>query len=155
MATYKKTMVLENKILELEQKVSPKNDHSVNSPVFDITYQSDMKKNGNLSVKCSDVSDTEAKKMIKKLKNKCFSDSDCQSLGKKNQSEVFNVDISNVLKPETSDYKKLLDNLSKKPAEDAFDGEKCELDSDVIRHISESVREGNFDSEAQLSDIRN
>lgn len=74
---YQKTMALEAKVLELEKTtndlISQKRQKNKNdSPALSITYQSDMvKKNGNLSVKYADISETEAKELLKNIeKNK-------------------------------------------------------------------------------------
>jgi hypothetical protein len=71
--TYQKTRLLEEKMLLLENKsneVSKKKLFNVknDSPALSITYQSDMYKNGNLSIKCVDVTDTEANELLKSIR---------------------------------------------------------------------------------------
>src|SRR5690606_29729567 len=65
--TYQKTMLLENKVAELEKKIlnSPKRKRrSTQSPVFSMTYNSaDMVKD-ELSAKYRDISETEAQRII-------------------------------------------------------------------------------------------
>ncbi|XWV25238.1 mg394 protein [Tupanvirus deep ocean] len=71
--TYQKTMALEAKVLELEKKANEITQkkkpmiQKIDSPALSITYQSDMVKNGNLSVKYADLSDTEAKELLKHI----------------------------------------------------------------------------------------
>jgi len=67
--TYQKTMELDAKILNLEKKTNQnistnKLSHKNNSPAMTISYQSDMVKNGNLSVRYADLSDTAAKELL-------------------------------------------------------------------------------------------
>lgn len=66
---YQKTMTLESKIMNLEEKMSKKvirND----SPALSITYQSDMIKNatGTASVKYGPLSDSEVQRAFSKIK---------------------------------------------------------------------------------------
>ena len=71
--TYQKTMELEAKLLCLEKKTNeliPKKipvAQKVDSPAMTISYQSDMVKNGNLSVRYADLSVTEAKELLKHI----------------------------------------------------------------------------------------
>lgn len=71
--TYHKTMALEAKLLELEKKTNdiiPKKKSIIqknDSPAMTISYQSDMVKNGNLSVRYADLSETEAKELLKHI----------------------------------------------------------------------------------------
>lgn len=69
--TYQKTMLLENKVAELEKKIlnSPKRKRrSTQSPVFSMTYNSaDMVKD-ELSAKYRDISETEAQRIINQNK---------------------------------------------------------------------------------------
>lgn len=96
---YQKTMALEAKVMVLEKKanemisskkklIMQKND----SPALSITYQSDMVKNGNLSVKYADLSDTEAKELVKNIN---------QNKIKQNNNDVqingTNQQLSNIL----------------------------------------------------------
>lgn len=70
---YQKTMALEAKVMELEKitedlasQRQPKKRND--SPALSITYHSDMaKKTGNLSVKYVDISETEAKQLLKNI----------------------------------------------------------------------------------------
>lgn len=82
MALEIKTIALEEKITELEKKTAdfiPKKKqliHKNDSPALSITYQSDMVKNGNLSVKYADLSESEAAELLKHIdqnKNKQIS----------------------------------------------------------------------------------
>ncbi len=81
MPTYRKTMDIEAKLIELQNNRQSyctrpviQNQHQNqtkkqnDSPIFSITYQSDMVKNGNVSVKYAEVSDTEANKIIHNVK---------------------------------------------------------------------------------------
>ena len=72
--TYQKTMALEAKLAELEKKTNDflplskkKSIPAYESPVFSVSYNSDAIKNGNLSAKYIDLSETEAKKIIKNI----------------------------------------------------------------------------------------
>lgn len=74
--TYQKTMSLESKILGIEKQMNSVCKrkmiaNKLNSPVYSISYQSDMLKNGNLSVKYADITETEAKELLQNIeKNK-------------------------------------------------------------------------------------
>jgi len=71
--TYQKTMALEAKIMDLEKKAQEllskkkSNNSKIDSPALSITYQSDMVKNGNLSVKYIDISDTEGNELLRNM----------------------------------------------------------------------------------------
>lgn len=73
---YQKTMSLESKILGIEKQINSACKrkmitNKLNSPVYSISYQSDMLKNGNLSVKYADITETEAKELLQNIeKNK-------------------------------------------------------------------------------------
>lgn len=92
---YQKTMALEAKVLELEkitatfapQKSSKKRN---DSPALSITYQSDMiKRNGNLSVKYADISETEAKELLKNIEqNRRQSSQSSQPLQSSQPSQI-------------------------------------------------------------------
>ena len=76
MPTYQKTMALEAKIMDLERRnieFNKRKMESINcmndSPALSITYQSDMMRNNNLSVKYGDLSETEAKELLQKIEN--------------------------------------------------------------------------------------
>lgn len=74
MPMYHKTMILEAKIAGLEKKninlVPNKNPTKKNdSPAYTISYDSDMVKHGNLSVKYADISETEAKELLKNIEH--------------------------------------------------------------------------------------
>lgn len=74
LTNYQKTMVLEAKIQELENKkpktIAPKcitkNNHSP-MPIFSVSYDSDMIRNGNLSVGYTDLSGDEAQEILKNI----------------------------------------------------------------------------------------
>lgn len=72
--TYQKTMALEAKILELEQvkkslQSNKKNvGKKIESPVYSISYQSDIVKTGISSMKYADISESEAKKLVQNIK---------------------------------------------------------------------------------------
>ena len=76
MPTYQKTMALEARIINLEKKANKTTDNGkkkpkkLDSPALSITYQSDMAKNGNLSAKYTDLSETEARELLKNIENK-------------------------------------------------------------------------------------
>lgn len=68
--TYQKTMALEARVMDLEKNLvgsKKKSQKIVDSPALSITYQSDMVKNGNLSVKYADVNDTEADELLRQI----------------------------------------------------------------------------------------
>lgn len=75
--TCQKTMALEAKISDLNKRslelISKKSKNEINhdtkneSPIMSITYYSDMVKNGNLSVKYADLTETEANLLLKKV----------------------------------------------------------------------------------------
>lgn len=70
--TYQKTMSLEAKVFELENKnnelLKKKSKNPIiDSPALSVTYQSDMCKNGNLSIKYADLTDTEANELLKNI----------------------------------------------------------------------------------------
>lgn len=68
--TYQKTMALEAKILELEKVTYNLTSKGIknDSPALSITYQSDMaKKNGNLSIRYADLTETEANELLKNI----------------------------------------------------------------------------------------
>lgn len=77
-STHQKYMKMQSRIDELEILIHSHNSHNSNtnkknitkqndSPALSITYQSDMIKNGNLSVKYADLSDTEAQTLLKAI----------------------------------------------------------------------------------------
>lgn len=147
--TYQKTMALEARIINLEKKTSdpaPKKkllNSKIDSPALSITYQSDMVKNGNLSVKYTDISDTEAKELLKKIDH-CKSKQQVAKqipsipmgeLSEPNNSQNKNIFMPNTKKPDfdieesdtinikvadlvqknsqTAEYEKILDGLTK------------------------------------------
>ncbi|BCS83050.1 hypothetical protein QLL95_gp1073 [Cotonvirus japonicus] len=75
-STYQKTLVLESKTIELDKKSNIRLDNNkkfsrTDSPILSITYNSDMvKKNGNLSVKYADLTETEANNLLKQINHK-------------------------------------------------------------------------------------
>nr|WBF70871.1 hypothetical protein [Megavirus caiporensis] len=81
--TCQKTMALEAKISDFNKRsldlISKKSKNEINhdikneSPIMSITYYSDMVKNGNLSVKYADLSETEANELLKKLNHQSHS----------------------------------------------------------------------------------
>ncbi|AEX61520.1 hypothetical protein c7_R457 [Megavirus courdo7] len=76
-------MALEAKISDLNKRsldlISKKSKNEINhdikneSPIMSITYYSDMVKNGNLSVKYADLTETEANEILKKLNRQTHS----------------------------------------------------------------------------------
>lgn len=72
--TYQKTMALEAKMMELDKRtmdmMTKKCISRTDSPPMSITYYSDMVKNGNLSVKYADLSESEADKLLRKINSK-------------------------------------------------------------------------------------
>jgi len=112
--SYQKTMALEAKLFELEKKATeylPKKkllNQKNDSPVLSITYQSDMVKNGNLSVKYVDLSDTEARELLKnieenKKKNMTTNAQSFQKQIQENQEKQLNKQI--LLLPDQSNKK--------------------------------------------------
>ncbi len=92
--TYHKTMSLEAKVFELEKKsnellkkkiVNP----MIDSPALSVTYQSDMCKNGNLSIKYADLTDTEAHELLHNInqnsKNRSMTQSNKSMIQPNNQ----------------------------------------------------------------------
>ena len=75
--TYQKTMSLDARLIQLEKKNTqvPQQikkkpiNNNIESPALSITYHSDRITNGNLSVKYSAISDTEAIELMNKLDN--------------------------------------------------------------------------------------
>lgn len=80
---YQKTAKIEAQVLEFQKNIpkiidSNKNSGSSSknkpiskhdSSVYSITYHSDTAKNGNASIKCTDITETEAKEIAQKLSN--------------------------------------------------------------------------------------
>src|SRR6056297_2891463 len=96
--TYQKTMTLESKTMALEKKIneiiiSGKKSNKLDSPPMSITYHSDMVKNGNLSVRYSDLSDSEAQKILQQVN--IFRSENNESQQKKNKSLDNNFTKSN------------------------------------------------------------
>lgn len=128
--TYQKTMSLEARLTELEKKIPPppprpnwknntrnhaKNDSLV-SPIYSITYQSDMIKNGNLSAKYADLSDTEARNLIKNIKDETKNSPPKTD----NETDTINIKVDDLVKgqivpleskSDTAEYQKILDSL--------------------------------------------
>lgn len=90
---YQKTMALEAKVLELEKITADLNSNKNfkkhnDSPALSITYHSDMiKKNGNLSIKYADISETEAKELLKNIEENKVKQSSTQSNSMVKKSE--------------------------------------------------------------------
>ncbi len=196
---YQKTMALDSKIIELEnRKISPQKISTKKnvSPVYSISYQSDMVKNGTNSIKYTDISESDAKKIAreisqtKKTKTHTVPRGEISDLDKKSKNslekrsenlfpdgkilsyhskspdtDTVKLKFSELLKPQdvqiinletnktnTAEYKKILDNLSV----DVFESDNItdELDHDIIRNISESIKCAPLSSE-KVSDISN
>lgn len=64
---YQKIILLDNKMAKLDKRRMLQYGHKNDSPVFSITYQSDVAKNGDLSIRYSDISDTEARRILEKI----------------------------------------------------------------------------------------
>jgi len=221
--TYQKTMALEAKIMELDKKTIEINhkralpsSRKIDSPALSITYNSDMVKNGNLSVKYADLSESEAKRLLHNINdnkkqpialpptNNHNSNPNSNSNGNQMHvprvqsgelsdisvepshdinkinhngeiyneetdtinlklSEIFHKDPSEMfgLNKQTTNYEQLLNDFSSEapmPLRDEGTPKNMgtmsdELDADIIRSISESIRYGGAPSEDELSDI--
>lgn len=109
---YQKTMSLEARIIELEKKSNeniPKKkiNPKIDSPALSITYQSDMAKNGNLSVMYADLSESEAKRLVKNIEKNQNKEQPQVTI----QTVPKNVGISNVPTGEISDFKEKTENI--------------------------------------------
>ena len=108
---YQKTMILEAKMLKLEKipcDQFPKKkltNSKIESPALSITYQSDMVKNGNLSVKYADLSETEANELLKHI-NQNKTKQLTNQIPNQNQQiqQQNNKKISNIKSGEISDF---------------------------------------------------
>lgn len=70
--SYLKIMSLEEKVIEFDKINSTQSEKNkptttFESPVFSLSYQSNMIKDGNLSVKYTDLSESEAKELLKNM----------------------------------------------------------------------------------------
>lgn len=185
---YQETMSLGSKIYDIEKKVNEsikKNliHNKIDSPALSITYQSDMVKNNDLSVKYVDLSDNEAKELLNKMNlykeqkllnqtkqpnaksdllnnTKSFKTIHTEELFdkvdnniNKNDEDCFSVGANDIIlnKYTVSEnkYKNILDNLTQNNIND-FNNE---LDTDVIKNISESIHYADMTSQNSLSDI--
>ncbi|QGR53857.1 hypothetical protein [Moumouvirus maliensis] len=111
--TCQKIMNVEAKISDLDKKSLEylrkiKYESKNESPIMSITYHSDMvKKNGNLSIKYDDLSETEANELVKKLNNAKNNNNKYQSNNNKYQlNKVF--DQENSLAYENTKPKKII-----------------------------------------------
>ena len=211
--TYQKTMALEAKIMELDKKTIEINQkralppsRKTDSPALSITYNSDMVKNGNLSVKYADLSESEAKRLLHNINDNKkqpiplpptnnhnnhnnqnsnqmhvprvqsgeLSDISIEpnhDVNKINHngeiyneetdtinlklSEIFHKDPSEMfgLNKQTTNYEQLLNDFSSEAPLRKTGTMSDELDADIIRSISESIRYADAPSEDELSDI--
>jgi hypothetical protein len=102
---YQKTMALEAKLIDLEkrnpsQKLLKSNNRPADTPILSLSYQSPAAKtNENASVRCIDLSDTEAKELIatiNKTKNSLNSKSGQHGVtGSNTNPGVSSIDIIN------------------------------------------------------------
>ena len=161
--TYQKSMSLESRLSEFEKKKLPTNNKNITkieTPPLSITYHSDMVGEGKLSVKYNDLTDSEAKEILKKIKNsnnpKIIENNDKKNtMTNDDTSETINVKINDIVKKENSDiseYQNILSGLPKKSlscSEDMFDTP----DVEVVKTISESLKKENIPSTNSLSDF--
>ena len=185
---YQKTMALEARLLNLEKKTNDptpkrKTVNKVDSPALSITYQSDMVKNGNLSVKYTDLSDTEAKELLKKIDNVKTKPATIahrpntiipieELPEQKNifipnnkktdfeDSETINVNIANLVRKETIAESAMNDSTEYEKILNGLTKNICsedvfgdEIDEDIVNNISESLQFADMPSENTLSDI--
>lgn len=194
MPAYQKTMALEAKVLQLEKKttelISYQHKKAVpmnESPALSITYQSDMVKNGNLSAKYSEISESEAK-LIQKIENSKQSKTNVSTMAPnhsqkmtsypvqkitedrvqkptipigdfsdhtndQNEDAELNVNIANIINKQNNDtgimaeYEKILNGLSD------HENDNDELDADIIKSITESIKDADIPSENSLSEL--
>jgi len=137
--SYQKTMSLESRIIELEKKAqtllvpkknglndinnfkSKKND----SPALSITYQSDMIKNGNLSVRYADLSESETRELRKNMTQQKIVDTKVENKVENNLDDKFvdgECELSEIdVTPDTDTINvKIFDIIRKTPTE-SFD----------------------------------
>ena len=169
---YQKSMALETRMMALEKKLdtTPKKKSKTESPVYSITYQSDMAKNNNLSSKFEEVSETEAKKIFRNLQKKSEakekkSEADIGSrvLSKNDglassvqntpkriieESDCFDVNFADILN-KGNEYKKILDGLSANDNKIQTD----DINTEIVRGLSESVKLPDIESEDILSEL--
>ncbi len=180
--TYQETMSLGSKLYDIEKKVNEtikKNilHNKIDSPALSITYQSDMVKNNDLSVKYVDLSDNEAKELLNKMnlyKEQKLNQTNktdllnntkiCKSIHteelfdkidnniNKTNDDCFSVGANDIVLNKSTisenKYKNILDNLTQNKHD--FNNE---LDTDIIKHISESIHYADMTSQKSLSDI--
>lgn len=146
---YEKTLDLDEKMIELNKKVIEldekiiKNKSKNDSPALSITYQSNIKNNDS-NVKYSNFSDTEANKILKNIKKE---KKEKKIKKKKNEeTDTINIKIDDIMDNNISEYNKIIKNLDN-PI-DIYSDVKNELDYDIIKSISESVKNNDI-----LSDI--
>ncbi|AGC01861.1 hypothetical protein H012_gp602 [Acanthamoeba polyphaga moumouvirus] len=151
--TCQKIMNVEAKVSDLDKKSlefinrKTKYDSKNESPIMSITYHSDMvKKNGNLSIKYDDLTETEANELVKKLNhntkkfnndkyqqdennyahvttkpiNTIYSDNNIFDSISKDQSETVKVNINEIIN--NNQLKLGNDNLNSSEYQNIMDG---------------------------------
>uniref|UniRef100_A0A6C0LUX2 Uncharacterized protein n=1 Tax=viral metagenome TaxID=1070528 RepID=A0A6C0LUX2_9ZZZZ len=167
---YQKVQTLEMKI-NTNQKTNsfiknlPMKNQRIESPAFSITYQSDAIKNNNLSVKYSDLSETEAKELTKKL-DKTYSNDN--KIINNSGTEIIDIKLVDVVKQsnntplmseryQLNECGKILEGLSNdiiniKTDDDIDLFDNNNIDISILKSITESLRYADNISD-KLSDI--
>lgn len=182
--TYQKTMALEIKVEELQKKTAnmptvfdkkSKND----SPVFSISYQSDMIKNP-ASVKYNEISETEAKRLkesiikpvitkpievpkiyhVQKGDLSDFSEKTASDKLYAEKSDTINIKLSDFMSNkimsdrsnDLNEYENILKGLKSTVSSENVIFSNDELDKKIFKNISESITYADLPSENTYSD---
>ena len=186
---YQKVSALEAKIFEMEKSKinnSVKNKNIKNdSPALSITYQSDMLKNNNQSVKYADLTDSEAKMLIKNIQNNKINSKkngnlipnesksingirtgEFSDFAIKNQNNIdentdtINIKIDKLIKnaitPMNTEKKQKSEYQQILKGLSNIDGfGNTELDQDIISSITKSIHYADIPSNHDLSETPN
>ena len=164
---YQKSMALETRMMALEKKLDTptKKKSKTESPIYSITYQSEIAKNSNVSSKFEEVSESEAKKIFRNLqkKSETKANPDSQQVSKNDdpacsapnipkriieESDCFDVNFADILN-KGNEYKKILDGLSVNDNKIQTD----DINTEIVRGLSESVKLPDIESEDILSEL--
>jgi hypothetical protein len=156
---YEKTMKLENKIEELEKKFLPdkKSVKNNNTPVFSISYQSEI----NKVPQKHHFTETEAKKIVERInqkvpeikfpENRRVKKGDLSDFNeeKSNKSEIINIPFSDFMgkKDELKEYNNILNGLKNSISSQSGLFSNDELDKKIMKDISESIHNARISSE--------
>lgn len=171
--TYQKSMAMENVVIGIEKKIentihnyfkqNRKNPTDHDSPVLSITYRSDVVGNdrGNLSIKYTDLDDSKANDLMKKIKKEGNNIDQInmrlkKHLGisghgvKKTTESEGGINIQ--IETDKSDFSNLLNGLAEDNGSE-YNENNDNLDSDAIKSISDSLQATNLPPEHSLSEL--